>query len=260
MEAEVVSKIAALARQSILADNLVALVELGRAGSKYAFPFRVVRDEDGVRLGDMIEPPTPATLRVTTLTGFVDALKAGIQLQDAKVVHIEDPLNVSWKTLASDEYGNRDTVLKAVFEPTGQFEFDKYMDSERFLIGLQTSFLFIDGDDSLYVQKLVSNLKAGETVHAQDDGINQSVTLKTGQVEAAEHNVKSRVSLCPIRTFSEVPAARSNFLLRLKPHPQNQLPLVALFSLEGTKWKSDTMLGMKTYLERHLGKETKILA
>jgi hypothetical protein len=102
-------------------------------------------------------------------------------------------------------------------------------------------------------------LKAGETVHAQDDGVNQTVTMKLNQVESVDVPVKPEIVLCPIRTFAEVAPAIERFLLRLKP-AASQLPLIALFPLGGTKWKGDTMLAIKHYLAKHLPENSTILA
>jgi hypothetical protein len=111
----------------------------------------------------------------------------------------------------------------------------------------------------LQLIKIASNLKAGNTVHMEDDGFSQTVTLKAGEVSTAEVKIPPRITLIPLRTFPEAPPAESQFLIRFKQTP-DQTPGIALFNVDGTKWQGDTMRAIKIYLEKNLPKGTPILA
>ena len=261
MDAETVESIAKLAKQAAARTELTQPVSVRYDGEVMEYEFKIDATEHGPVIGDRIAPLRPSALQVETLTGFVDAVKAGVGGKiDSRVVHVEDYLTVKMLAAEPDAFGVRNIRLCAKHKPPGIFEFDAYMAPEKFLIGMQTCFLNVDGGDWDYVMRVASNLKAGETVHSQDDGINQSVTLRTGSVEAAEINIKPRVKLCTIRTFYEVEPVISEFLLRLRPNPQNQLPLLALFATGGTRWQGETMLAIKHYLHKNLPAGTVILA
>lgn len=249
---EAINSIVALTRQTDKRGFLTQKIEASFDGKPATYERTINATVNGPMLGEILTPYRAPKLQVSTLTGFLDAIDAGVGGDTfGRVIHVEDYLTVSLKTAASDIYGVRDTLITAKYTPPGSFVFDDYQRSEKFLIGLETCFLHIDGDDSLYVKQLASNLKAGDTVHAQDDGVNQSITLKTGQVEAAEHKVKARVKLTPIRTFYEAAPVESEFLIRFRPS-QEGLPMVALFSLGGTRWMGESMLSVKKYLSDQL--------
>lgn len=267
MDGDVVEKIAKLAQQAAgTPEDLSDELSLPYDGGLTPYTFKTNTTENGRTLGEIVKPPRPEKLLVATLTGFIDAIAAGIVpskegVLKGRVIHVEDPLTVSVKAAVCDIFGVRDTLLMAKHSPAGEFKVDEYISSERFLIQLQTCFLRIDGDDFDYVQKVCSNLKAGDTVHAQDDGVNQRVTLQVGKVEAGaiDVNLKARVRLTPLRTFAEAAPIESEFLLRLKPNP-NGLPMVALFGLEGDKWKGLAMQSIKKYLKDNLPTDVAILA
>lgn len=265
MIAEGLEKFAEIVRQANNREQLTHLIDATYDGADASYEYAIDATANGPALGKVIQPFRPAKLLVSTLTGFIDAVNAGIagpadKVKDNRIIHVEDYLTVSLKTALCDSYGQRDTLLTAKYTPPGIFVFDQYQQSETFLIGLETSFLRIDGDDRNYVKLLVSTLKAGDTVHAQDAGVNQVVTLKIGQIETAEHAVKARVKLTPIRTFDESAPVESEFLIRFKAAPGGGLPLVALFNLNGTRWQCQCMASIKRYLGEHLPEGLAILA
>ncbi len=233
-------------------------------GKEEVFQFRVEPTAYGRKLGEIIQPPRPAKLQVSTLTGLVDAVAAGVAgdtgaVKASRIFHVEDHHTVAVESIECDRYGVRDKLILAKYTPPGTFSFDEYMPSEKFLIALETSFLMLDGDDTLYVKKLVSNLKAGDTVHAQDNGVNQTVTVKMGQVEATEHLVKARVKLTPLRTFAECSPVENEFVIRFKA-VSGGLPLVALFNLNGLRWQGECMQSIKSYLVKNLPEGSLVVA
>ena len=231
------------------------------------FDYRVKSDSNGRTLGELLTPPRPAALKVSTLTGFLDAIAAEAAVTEKAIIHVEDYLTVSVKSAACDVYGVRDTLLTAKHQPIDAFKFDEYYgDAAKFIIGLQVAFL--QTDELLYLIKVASNLKSGNTVHVEDDGFSQSVTLKAGEVSTAEVKIKPRIKLIPIRSFDELyfaeadkggMAVQSEFLIRFKQTP-DQTPAIALFNVDGTKWQGETMRAIKNYLAKNLPGGTAILA
>lgn len=256
-------------------------------GDRHEYDFKLKVDEHGREIGEILTPPRPAKLTVSTLTGFVDAVHAGVggtlsrlalgdgsdpakgndnwvPLPDAaksRIVHVEDYLTVSVKSALADKYGVRDTLLTAKHEPVTTFKFDDYYtDPAKFIIALQLTFLTTD--DLLYIQKIASSMKAGDTVHVQDDGIGQTIDLRSGEVEVKEHKVKSRVKLIHQRTFPECNDVESEYLLRVKAIDAGgqKVPGIALFDVDGGRWKGHQMRSIKKYLAEHLPTGVPILA
>jgi hypothetical protein len=236
---------------------LVTTVALSDGSSRV---YAVQSGGNGRTLGSEIEPPSPDLLSVTTLTGFLDAIKAGAagNMAENRIIHVENYLSVSVKSATPDNYGNRATFLTAKHPPMDAFKFDEYYtDPARFLIGLQVA--FHQTEEMLYLIKVASNLKAGNSVQTQDDGFSQTITLKAGEVSTAEVKIKPRIKLIPIRTFAEANPVESEFLIRFK-QTQDQTPAIALFNVDGSKWQGETMLAIKKYLASHLDPKGPILA
>ncbi|HEY1810625.1 MAG TPA: hypothetical protein VGG42_18835 [Acidobacteriaceae bacterium] len=275
MIAEAIREIATLTRNADDAQ-LTEVLTLPWKGADVAYEFKVKPTAQGRELGDCIRPFHPQTLNVTTLTGFLDAIGAGVgsvpqpvdpavpsypsapQPPPMPLVHVEDYLTVTLKSAQSDRWGSRDIFLTAKHPAHNAFTFDDYYaDPAKFIIGLQTSFLATD--ELLYLIRLASNLKAGNSVQTEDDGFSQTITLKAGEVQTAEVKVQPKIRLIPLRTFPEVNAVENEFLIRFRQTPQ-QTPAIALFNTEGEKWKGDTMRSIKKYLVENLPAGVPVLA
>jgi hypothetical protein len=246
-------------QQLALAANhdapLTKPVTLAYDGELKSYDFETVAGPNGRSLGDAVQPFRPEKLTVSTLTGFVDAINAGAcgDIAKGKLIHVEDFLNVAVKNTATDHYGQRDTLLKATHTPINAFEFDKYYeDPQKFIIALQVAFL--STEELLYLIKICSALKAGSGIDTDDTGVNQRVTIKQGEVRTADVEVKPRLKLIPLRSFSESYESNpveSEFLLRFKQGQAGQ-PSIALFSIDGNKYKGEIMRSIKHYLEKHI--------
>lgn len=233
------------------ASQLTRNVSLPFNGDVVAYEYKLNPTEYGVELGAALTPFRPEALTVSTLTGFSAAIENSV-LPDhdnspAVIIHIEDPYTVSVKTAQSDVYGRRDTLLVAKHQNANAFRFDEYYDDlTRLIIALQSSF---EQDEALtYLLRLASNMKAGSTVTTSDDGFSQTVEMKTGEVSASKLDLKPRIWLKPIRTFSEIKPVANEFLLRFKQN-NNGMPSIALFNVNGTQWRNDTMQAIREYLK-----------
>lgn len=253
MDAETVQTISALTLQ---ADGELTREITLQNGKEYTY--RNNPTEHGRALGEMLTPPKVSLLGVTTLTGFVDALQMGIYDPTAYLVHVEEYDTVSLKERAVDMWGARATHIKAEYEAIDAFRFDTYYsDLPKFIIALQTAFL--QTEEMLYLIRIASNLKAGNTVQSQDDGFSQTITVKTGEVSTAEVKVAPRIKLIPLRSFAEAAPVESEFLIRFQQTPQ-QAPSIALFDVSGNKWKGEQMLAIKKWLAEQISPEFAIIA
>lgn len=208
--------------------------------------------------------PTPSTLNLNTLTGLVDyvnkgtdALKAEgvglmVQVVNEQRVDVVSSLfgrAVQRKTFAS---ANAEAVLSS-----SDFQYGVFYDCETFVIKLQS--LFEDFDGRKNVLKVVGNIKEEDVRQANDDGVTQTVTARSGIARVAEVEVPNPVWLAPFRTFREVTQPLSPFVLRMKKSSDGSLPKVALFEADGGKWKLDAIKFIKDYLTEHIN-EVPIIA
>lgn len=249
---EAIQEIVQLTRQGSEKPLYEATIET-YDGEETEYLRSVKATANGRELGEQLKPFRPAALTVSTLTGFIDAIDAGVAGDLAakhRVIHVEDYLNVSVRAAVCDVFGIRDTLIKAIHTPIDAFNFDTfYGDPAKFIIGLQVAFLATD--NLLNLIKLASNLKAGSSVTIADDGFSQTVHLKAGEVSNQDVNIPPRIKLIPIRTFSEAAPVESEFLIRFQQTPQ-QTPSIALFNVDGTKWQGESMRAIKSYLEKHV--------
>jgi hypothetical protein len=219
------------------------------------FEYKILAGQHGRALGDIVAPPRPGVIEVSTLSGLVDAINVcEMAKPEDCVLQVGDTLTVKLMSRYADKYGHRQLWVKAVHDPLKGLTFGEYFkDLQRFVIGLQVQFL--QTQELLDLIKLVGNLKTDEGIQVQDDGFSQTVTLRSGQVTAFEHRVAPRIKLIPWRTFPEVTPVVSEFLIRFKS--LDGVPAVALFEIDGGKWKQETMVEIKKHLAKALG-DTKI--
>ncbi len=85
-----------------------------------------------------------------------------------------------------------------------------------------------------------------EAVH-QDDGLAQTVTLKSGSGSLARVELKEIVNLRPYRTFADVMQPMSMFKLRVRRNGG-----LALFEADGGRWRLEAMDNVRHELEFRL--------
>lgn len=187
------------------------------------------------------------TLEVSTLSGFVAAIKAGIDgfpTADA-AIHVVDHLNVNLVSAKSDTFGHRHVWVHAKHPADTAFVFGHFYKPEAFLIAFRSSFFF--NEEAVKVQQVCSTVGSGEAVLVADDGISQEVTIKSGTVTKTSFALPSDgIPLIPWRTFRDANPVQSRFLLRMKG-VKDSLPEIALFEIDA-KWKLDTVGSIASYL------------
>lgn len=218
-------------------------------------------------LGDAIHPVLPVApvatpiLTLSTLTGLVAAFNANLDSFTEKgesAVQVESFDTVALVSLAADEWGRRQVWARAKSAEINPFQFDTYMDPEKFLITAQAGFMPIDGHYTNML-RLCSSLKAGSSVQIADDGYSQKIVIHEGGVEHGEVDLPPRISLRPYRTFREIDPVESDFLLRFKGQKEG-LPQVSLIPVDAGRWKTDTAMMVRNWLIKNLPEGTKVIA
>jgi hypothetical protein len=215
-----------------------------------------------------VKYPSPAALGITTLSGLVDYIKSGIDL-DAKVyepnegdcdkgeaddllIQVISPTKVKLLSpILSDE--SRDCYIECA-ALTPDITFNRFIDIENFNIMVQSC--FEPAGDVAAVLEVAANIKEEEVKESIDDGVTQEVTIKAGIQRLKSVVVPNPVMLRPFRTFLEVEQPESKFVFRMKNGPQ-----AALYEADGGAWRSEAMKNIKEYLEKELqGYSTKVIS
>lgn len=202
-----------------------------------------------------VTEPVANSLTVSTLTGLVDYIKGNvdklkgellIQVESHKRVKLFSPLN---------EDRNRELFIEAEAILPNNIQYDRFIDTERFNIMLQSS--FVDAGDKSSLLKYTGLVRDEAVKELGDDGVKQQVTIKTGVASVGQAEVPNPVQLAPFRTFPEIEQPISKFIFRMKEGPS-----AAIYEADGGAWRNEAIKNIKEYLEKELEevKNIKIIA
>lgn len=228
----------------IIKEAIEHLLELGKPN---------VQDINGITYSDKdLEPiiynPKARAIQMNTLTSLVDYIKAQVDEMDERmIVHVQSPTKVSLYS-ALDGERIRENMVEVVARVPG-FEYGRFIDHERFCIGLQAKFLEDPESDRSLVLKFAGTVEDGTVSQYSDDGISQKATIKTGIASRGDAIVPNPVKLRPYRTFHEVQQPISEFIFRMK---SGDGVWCALFEADGGAWENVAMKNIKEYLEVEL--------
>ena len=197
----------------------------------------------------LIRPETNSrqTVKLSTLSGLVELIKNSQERRDSKLfVQVVSPKHVE-VIGALDKYGRRESLITTKAN-VPDFYFDHYYDVEELNIALQSR--FVQTDDRDVVLKVIGNLKEENVHSSEDDGVSQSVNIKSGVASVDEVKVPNPVSMKPYRTFVEIDQPESKFIFRMQRGMQ-----AALFEADGGAWINEAMNNIKDYLVKNLDDE-----
>lgn len=199
------------------------------------------------------EMPAIETLHTDNLSSIVNFIKnagdADLNYLDdtvQKIIHVEDAGKVNLYSSVCNEYMDRQKFMTAEWAGN-KFPFGQFMDAEKFNILLQTCFM--ETDDLKVIQQVVGNLRDEAVQNYGDDGVSQSVTIRTGIATVGQVRVPSPAKLRPYRTFLEVEQPASLFILRMREGGQ-----CALFEADGGLWRETARKNIRNYFEYELEK------
>lgn len=199
------------------------------------------------------ELPAIETLHTDNLSSIVNFIKNACDadlnyLDDTvqKIIHVEDAGKVNLYSSVCNECMDRQKFMTAEWAGN-KFPFGQFMDAEKFNILLQTCFM--ETDDLKVIQQVVGNLRDEAVQNYGDDGVSQSVTIRTGIATVGQVRVPSPAKLRPYRTFLEVEQPASLFILRMREGGQ-----CALFEADGGLWRETARQNIRNYFEYELEK------
>ncbi|HGS8878331.1 TPA: hypothetical protein ACMWLU_001680 [Clostridioides difficile] len=194
---------------------------------------------------EIIEEPEADKLEIATLTGLIDYIKSGIDHSESELLLIQvlTPERVLLKS-ALRKNRDRETYIKCI-ALLPEKRFDRPLNLDTFNVMLQSAFIKNNDRDTLL--KIAGNIQESTVKNVGDDGVSQSVTIKTGVASVSEAIVPNRVKLIPYRTFQEVEQPESEFIFRMSTGPA-----AGLYEADGGAWKNQAMLNIKAYLQEEL--------
>ena len=218
---------------------------------------RMYSDKSLHRINDELRAESSA---MTSLSSLVDYIKHGIDRKCSMnyLVHIVSPIEVRLiSSLDSDR--SRETLVTVKAE-VPEFAFNRAIEHENFLIGVQSK--FVDGpedlNDKALILKFAGTVKSGTVTEYGDDGVSQKATIKKGVASVTEALVPSPCKLVPYRTFVEVPQPKSDFIFRLSETRDGEV-MCALYEADGGAWKNEAKKNIYEYLNEQLKDQDSIL-
>lgn len=192
-----------------------------------------------------VTEPVASKLTVSTLTGLVDYIKTNVDHLEGKLlIQVKSPEEVAlYSPLNTDREREKYVSAEAILP--NNVVYDRFLDTERFNIMLQSA--FVDDEDKAKLLKYTALITDDTVKNFGDDGISQKVTVKTGVASVSDAVVPNPVTLAPYRTFPEVEQPESKFIFRMK-----EGPTAALFEADGGAWRNTAILGIKEYLKEAL--------
>lgn len=192
-----------------------------------------------------VNDPVATTLKVSTLTGLVDYIKANVdELKGELLIQVRAHDDVRlFSKLNKDK--DRELYIQAEAILPNNIRYNSFIDTENFNIMLQSS--FVDTGDKAVLLKYTGLVQDEAVKSTGDDGVSQQVTVKTGVASVGQAIVPNPVSLAPYRTFPEVEQPISKFIFRMQSGPR-----AALFEADGGAWRNTAILNIKNYLEKEL--------
>lgn len=185
------------------------------------------------------------TLKLSTLTGFVDYIKSKFdKTSEQLLIHVKSHDEVRlYSPLNPDR--EREEYIRAVAIVPNNIIYDNFLSTEKFNIMLQSS--FVDVADKEVLLKYTGLVRDEAVKDTGDDGVSQKVTVKTGITTVGEAIVPNPVTLAPYRTFLEIEQPQSKFIFRMQEGPK-----AAIYEADGGAWRNLAMQRIKEYLEGQL--------
>ena len=197
---------------------------------------------------DLITDPTlQDPFKVSTLDALVEFIANNtdnILDEIGIIIHVQGYDRVDVYGEANTDMRRNHYLQTAALCPE-PLRYGHFYDTESFNILLQSR--FEDNADKQLLLQLTGNIKDEAVKQVGDNGITQSVTVKTGVTNVDNVIVPNPVTLVPRRTFFEIEQPASPFVYRMQSGPE-----CALFEADGGAWKQEAIKRIADYLVKRL--------
>lgn len=192
-----------------------------------------------------VKEPEVEPLKMTTLSGLVDYVNSGSGDDGYAVgdmlVHVVSPTKVCIRTPVFGVFKQREILVLAEPE-TPKFPFDRFVENEDFIIGLNA--MFLENKDRDILLRKVAHIKIEDSADIVDDGVAQKLKVASGARLVDMEEMKPRWTLQPYCSFPELTPPAREFLFRVdkQGHP-------GLFQADGDTWRGPHMQRIKEWLD-----------
>lgn len=208
---------------------------------------RTFCDRDLTEVREVYDHAQP--MQLETLSSLVNYLKSNVdRLPEKMLVHVESPTSVVLYSQL-DPRRSREILIRCKAN-VPEFAFNRFMDSNAFVISLLSKFIPDVDTDIDQVLQFAGTAETGTVKQYSDDGVSQSVVIKDGISHKTEGLVPSCVILRPYRSFYEIVQVPSRFIFRMDNSTGDVA--CALFEADGGAWRHEAVLMIKEYLEEEL--------
>ncbi len=200
--------------------------------------------------------PTPDTLRVSTLTAVKDYLHSNRDnlAIETLIVHVAGPTKVRVLSTLLGDFEQRACHLVAEpMLPDYGRALDNWWASEDFIPLLQS--LFLETPHQKALLRLLGSVRIDNGADLKDDGMTQTVTIKTGAAFMESAEIPNPVTLKPYCTFPDVEQPNRLFTFRMKDNASCRL-----IEADGGAWKQVAALSVKDWLEETLPEGVTVIA
>lgn len=198
-----------------------------------------------------VKDPEVDALKMTTLAGLVDYLTLAAEHDgfgpENVLVHVVGPRGVAVRSRVFGPFRQREDIVNVVPE-TPDFSFGRHLNSENFVIGVNSMFVKSPARDELL--RRVSAIKIEDGADIVDDGVSQKVTVSAGARLVDMQEMPPIWELEPHCSFPDLAAPTRQFLLRL-----NKEGMPALYEADGGTWRGPHMQRIKEWLDKALNGE-----
>jgi len=193
------------------------------------------------------ELPKAEPLRLSTLTGLIDYIKADVEdeISGNIFIQVTSPTRIDMYSTLDIEHERERLVEVDANVPN--FPFGRFVEQEEFCINVQSKFINTENRELLL--KFAGTVESGTIAQYGDDGVTQKATIKTGIASKGTAVLPSPLKLKPYRTFTEVEQPESDFIFRMKDMGGVSC---ALFEADGKAWRNVAMYNIKVYLQEQL--------
>jgi len=225
-----VKEIASMSKPKInvLKDGFEYFIPTGADEASRIEPFRFV----------------PEIVRVSTLSGFVDAVNFVKANTDKEFISIKDPNRVSLISLHNEKDARLDEIISCVNFSQTPFSSNHYMDQETFITSVLVHF-----ETTVELEKLlelVSNISRASEIKSVDNGAAQQLSVQDG-IRLVQEKIENPITLKPRRTFYEVEQPKANYVIRFRK--ESDTVSMALFLVDDGKWQVEAINSIKLFLE-----------
>ena len=192
-------------------------------------------------------PPQPSMIRFFSLTSFCEFVLMQEE-RDAAWIHVTSPIEVEFLGILNDRK-KREGYATAVPMIDGAFIANQYMGQEAFITSVQA--FFEDSEDRRLLLKICGNIRSGQHVTLEDDGITQRVQTAAGVVSQAMEEMPNPVTLYPFETFPEIEAQPRKYIMRFRGD-EEKAATFALHPIPDPVYSADICTAIKYWLKTKL--------